>query len=169
VEAHLVERWQSELADIGWPVEHLAASIDRAASSTSPAKRMGLKQARQLLSEVLGHDSDLARRKVFFRRDVIVAVAPYLYGQDPRMVEALADRALADPETVPLVGVPGARERPYTLASVIAREVAIADSLARQIDRADAPAVGPAVVERAVVGWKPVSRNRHRTGLGILS
>ena len=70
-----------------------------------------------------------------------MALAPHLYGQNPRLIEALADRALADPETIPLVGVPGARERPHTLASVIAREVAIAESLARQIDRADAPAV----------------------------
>src|ERR1700735_5076958 len=102
---------------------------------------MDITEARQLLSEILGRDSELARRKVFFRRDVIVAVAPHLYGQDPRLVEALADRALADPETIPLVGVPGARERPYSLASVVAREVAIAENLARQIDRADAPAV----------------------------
>lgn len=107
-----MERWQAELADIGWPPERLAAAIDAAAVDSDPIPVMGLKKARQLLSEILGDDSDLARRKVFFRRDVIVAVAPHLYGQDPRLVEALADRALADPETIPLIGVPGARERP---------------------------------------------------------
>jgi AAA domain len=102
------------------------------------------------LSEILGQESGLARQKVFFRRDVIVAVAPHLYGQDPRLVEALADRALADPETIPLIGVPGARERPYTLASVVVREVAIAECVARQIDRTDAPSVGPSGGQRAV-------------------
>jgi conjugative relaxase-like TrwC/TraI family protein len=150
VEAQLVERWQAELAEIGWPPERLAAAIDAAGADSVPGTPIGLQQARQLLSEILGQESDLARRKVFFRRDVIVAVAPHLYGQDPRLVEALADRALADPETIPLIGVPGARERPYTLASVVAREVAIAESVARQIDREDAPTVCPSGVQRAV-------------------
>lgn len=150
VEAQLVERWQAELAGIGWPVERLAASIDDAAAVSGPIRPIGLKGARELVADVLGQDGDLDRRKVFFRRDVIVAVAPYLYGHDPRLVEALADRALADPETIPLIRVPGARERPYTLASVVAREVAIAESLARQIDRNDAPTVDSAGVERAI-------------------
>jgi conjugative relaxase-like TrwC/TraI family protein len=150
VEAQLVERWQTELSAIGWPVERLSASIGAAAAESGQVDQMGLRQARLVLSEILGPDSDLARRKVFFRRDVIVAVAPYLYGQDPRLVEALADRALADPETIPLIGVPGARERPYTLASVVAREVAIAECVARQIDRTDAPAVSRSGVQQAV-------------------
>jgi AAA domain/TrwC relaxase len=150
VETQLVERWQAELAEIGWPVERLAASIDDAATGSDPIRRIGLKEARKLVSEILGQDGDLDRRKVFFRRDVIVAIAPHLYGQDPRLVEALADRALADPESIPLIRVPGARERPYTLASVVAREVAIAESLARQIGRSDAPTVDTAGVERAI-------------------
>jgi conjugative relaxase-like TrwC/TraI family protein len=150
VETQLVERWQAELAEIGWPVERLAASIDDAAAGSDPIRRIGLKEARKLVSDILGQDGDLDRRKVFFRRDVIVAIAPYLYGQDPRLVEALADRALADPETIPLIRVPGARERPYTLASVVAREIAIAESLARQIDRSDAPTVDRALVEAAI-------------------
>ena len=138
-----------------WPgsagrCERLTDAIDAAAADRPRSRPGWTSAARRLLSEILGHDGELARRKVFFRRDVIVALAPHLYGQDPRLIEALADRALADPETVPLVGVPGARERPHTLASVIAREVAIAESLARQIDRADAPAVEPARVQRAV-------------------
>ena len=151
VEAQLVERWQAELAGIGWPVERLAASIEDAAAVSGPIRQIGLKEARKLVSDVLGQDGELDRRKVFFRRDVIVAIAPYLYGQDPRLVEALADRALADPEVIPLIRVPRARERPYTLASVVAREVAIAESLARQIDRKDAPTVDRAGVEAAIV------------------
>jgi conjugative relaxase-like TrwC/TraI family protein len=150
VEAQLVERWQAELAGIGWPVSRLTDAIDAAAATAPLVPRMDVRQVRQLLSELLGLDSELARRKVFSRRDVIVAVAPHLYGHDPRLVEALADRALADPETIPLVGVPGARENPYSLASVVARETAIAECLARQIDRTDGPAVHWAQVERAV-------------------
>jgi conjugative relaxase-like TrwC/TraI family protein len=149
VEGQLVERWRRELAGIGWPIERLAACIDASAAARQ-IPRMKLTEARKLLSEVLGPDSDLARRKIFFRRDVIVTIAPHVYGQDPRLVEALADRALADPETLPLVGLQGARERPYTLASVVAREVAIADCLSRQIDRGDAPVVPSWGVEQAI-------------------
>lgn len=150
VEGQLMERWQAELASVGWPLDRLAAAIDAAGGASAPIRRMGLRQVRQILSEALGPDGDLARRKVFFRRDVIVALAPHLYGQNPRLVEVLADRALADPEAVPLVGVPGARERPYTLASVVATEKAIAACLGRQIDRHDAPAVDAAGTARAV-------------------
>ena len=98
-------------------------------------------QARQILSEVLAPDGELARRKVFARRDVIVAVAPHLYGQDPRLVEAAGGPGVGRPRSHP----PGRGGRrpgtPHTLASVLARETAIADSLARQFDRADAPAI----------------------------
>jgi len=140
VEADLVARWRGELADIGWPVERLAASVDTAAQRSRPVRRLTLGQARATLSEILGPDGDLARRKVFCRRDVIVAIAPHLYGQDPVFLEALVDRALGDPEVIPLVAVAGARQQAHSLASVIARETAIADSLARQVDRRDAPA-----------------------------
>ena len=103
----LVGRWRAELEAAGWPVERLAASVEAAKRTPQP---MSLRDARQVLAEVLGEDSDLARRKVFFRRHVIVAMAPYLYGQDPALLDPLVDRALADPETVPLVGVKGPRE-----------------------------------------------------------
>jgi conjugative relaxase-like TrwC/TraI family protein len=146
-EGELVGRWRTELAAAGWPVERLTASVDTARRDVRP---MTLKGARQLVSEILGGDGDLARRKVFSRRHVIVAVAPHLYGQDPALLDAVVDRALADPETVPLVGVKGARERVHSLASVLARETAIADSLGRQLARSDAPAVTEAAVQAAI-------------------
>ena len=61
----------------------------------------------------------------------------------------MADRVLADPEAVPIIGVPGARERVYSLASVLAQERAIAESFGRQLARTDAPAVGPGAVAEA--------------------
>jgi hypothetical protein len=108
-----VERWQGELLDVGWPADRLAAAIDAVAQRSSPVRRLTLAQAREILSEILGPDGDLARRKVFSRRDVIVAVAPHLYGQDPVLLEVLVDRALADPEVIPLVGVAGARQQAH--------------------------------------------------------
>jgi conjugative relaxase-like TrwC/TraI family protein len=146
-EGELVARWRAELEAAGWPVERLAASVDAGRRDCRP---MTLNEARRLVSELLGDEGDLARRKVFSRRHVIVALAPRLYGQDPALLDPLVDRALADPEVVPLVGVKGAREQVHSLASVLARETAIAESLRRQLARGDAPAVTQAVMERAI-------------------
>jgi conjugative relaxase-like TrwC/TraI family protein len=146
-EGELVGQWRAELEAAGWPVERLTESIEAAKGNARP---MTLKDARRLLSMVLGPDGDLARRKVFSRRHVIVALAPHLYGQDPALLIPLVERALADPETIPFVGVKGARENVHALASVLARETAIAESLGRQLVRNDAPAVTQAAVQEAI-------------------
>ena len=101
---------------------------------------------------MLGPEGDLARRKVFSRRHLVVALAPPVFGQRPEVLERLVDRALADPEVVPLVAVAGARERAHSLASVLARERAIAESLARQLARTDGPAASPEAIDGAIAG-----------------
>ena len=156
-EGELVGPWRAELEAACWPVERLVASVEAARGHCRP---ITLKDARRFLSVVLGDDSDLARRKVFSRRHVIVGVAPHLYGQDPALLDALVDRALADPETVPIVGVEGARERVHSLASVLARETAIAESLGRQLSRSDAPAVTEAVAKAAIAAAEASSGAR---------
>jgi conjugative relaxase-like TrwC/TraI family protein len=150
VGADLVGRWRAELAGIGWPVDRLSATIDATSTQQGLPPRLSVPAARQMMSKILGADGDLARRKVFSRRHVMVAVAPYLYGQDPRLLEALVDRLLADPEVVPLVGVAGAREQAHALASVLARETAIADTLSRGLGRADGLATTASAVTTAV-------------------
>jgi hypothetical protein len=147
-----VSRWRTELAEAGWPVERLAASVDAARQSRQAVEPLSVKGARALVSEVLDSEGDLARRKVFSRRHLVVALAPQLFGQDPEVLERLVDRALADPEVVPLVGVAGARERAHSLASVLARENAIAESLARQLGRTDGPVAPQESVEAAIAG-----------------
>ena len=149
-EGELVSRWRAELAEAGWPVERLAAVVEAARRDRKAVEPLSFKDARALLSEVLGAEGELARRKVFSRRHLVVALAPQLFGQEPRVLERLVDRALADPEVVPLVGVAGAREQAHSLASVLARESAIAESLARQLDRTDGPVASPESVERAI-------------------
>ena len=79
-----------------------------------------------LRDEVFAPDGRLAARKVFSRRDVVVAVGPRIFGRDPAELVRAVDVLLWDPEIVPLVGVAGARERVYAPASVIAVEAAIA-------------------------------------------
>ena len=148
-EGQLVERWRAELASVGWPAQRLAESIVTAARAATPA-RMSFDDARRLIAETLAPDGELARRKVFSRRHVVVALAPHLYGRDPKLLGPLVDLALADPETVPVVGVAGVRERVYSLASVLAQEGAIAENLGRQLDRTDAPMLDPDVVAKAI-------------------
>ena len=148
-EGELVARWREELASLGWPAERLAAAIDAAAAPARPA-RLTYEGARRLVAQALAPDGELARRKVFSRRHVMVEMAPHLYGQDPGLLDAFVDRALADPEAVPIIGVAGARERVYSLAGVLAQERAIAESLDRQLARSGAPAVGLSAVTEAV-------------------
>jgi conjugative relaxase-like TrwC/TraI family protein len=150
VEGELLARWRLELASIGWPLERLTAATDRAAVELGPPSKLSLKSARRMLGRVLSADGELARRKVFGRRHVLVELAPHLFGQDPRALDLLVDRALQDPEVIPLVGVPGVREQPHALASVLATEAAIADAIGRQLERTDAPVAPCAAVEPAI-------------------
>ncbi len=150
VEGELVRRWRDELASIGWPVERLAASIDSAAKKLGPPPKLTLKRVRAMLGEVLSADGELARRKVFARRHVLVELGPRLFGQDPRLLHPLVERALHDPEVVPVVGVAGTREQQHALASVLATEQAIAAAIGRQLTRTDAPVAPHAAVDRAI-------------------
>ncbi len=146
----LMDRWQAELASIGWPVKRLAGAIDAAAISAARPARLSVKDARRFVAGALAPDGELARRKVFSRRHLVVELVPHLYGQDPRFLQPLVERALADPEAVPVIGVAGARERVYSLAAVLAHEQAIAEGLGRQLSRTEAPAVEASVVAGAI-------------------
>ncbi len=148
-EGELVTRWQDELAAASWPTNRLLASVE-AASGHRIARLQSRKEARRVLARVLDDDGDMARRKVFSRRHLIVELAPHLYGWDPRTLEVLADRVVADPAVVPFIGTAYAFEPVYSLASVLAREGAIADSLAHHLDRTDAPTCDPDGLAEAV-------------------
>jgi hypothetical protein len=150
VEGELVGRWRAELASIGWPVERFSEAIDGAARELGAPPKLSLKSVRRMTAEVLSSDGELARRKVFARRHLLVELAPHLFGQDLRALDVLVDRALRDPEVIPLVGVAGARQQPHALASVLATEHAIADAVGRQLERTDAPTVACAAVKQGV-------------------
>jgi conjugative relaxase-like TrwC/TraI family protein len=172
VEGELVARWRVELASIGWPVERLSAAIESAARELGPPLKLTLKSVRRTLGEVLSAEGELARRKVFARRHVLVELAPHLFGQDPRALDLLVGRALQDPEVIPLVGVAGAREQPHALAKVLATEQAIADAIGRQVERCDALVAPVGVVEQAIT-WAEktigtaLSSEQRRAAIGI--
>jgi hypothetical protein len=146
----LMPRWHAELASVGWPVDDLARAVDAARPRGLRRERLERQEERKVIAEVLAPDGPLAARKVYARRDAIVALAPSLYGRRPEELELLADKVLANAESVPLVAVPSASERPYATATTIAREHAIAAAVEIEVARTDAPAVPDIVARRAV-------------------
>ncbi len=138
----LMPRWVTEIEAAGSSVAAITHAVDAAVTEhPRPSGVLDPRDTRAVVNEVLAPDGALAARKVFTRRDVIVAVAPALYGRDPAELDRVVDRTLADPEAVPLIGVAGAHERAYATAVTIAREEAIARCVESQISRLDAPAV----------------------------
>jgi ATP-dependent exoDNAse (exonuclease V) alpha subunit len=87
---------------------------------------------------------------VFTRRDVLVAVAPRLFGHHPWELAEVADAVLASAEAVPLVAVPWASQRPYATATTIAREHAIAAAVGIEVARTDAPSVDELAARAAI-------------------
>ena len=145
----LMARWQGELASVGWPAPELARAVDEA----RPKHRMwplDPADERRLVAEALAPDGPLASQKVFTRRDVIVAMAPRLFGREPEVLDRMAQQVLADPEAIPLVAVRSASERPFATATTIARERAIAAAVDIEMARRNAPAVSEVVARRAV-------------------
>ena len=139
---NLMVRWRAELEAIGHPVPELLASVQEASRNRNlrpdaPSRS----ELRELVEQTLAPESDLGRRKVFNRRDVVVAVAPQLFGCDPAVLGKVVDRVLGDPEAVPLLGVAEKREQAYATARGIAAEQAIAETVERMVQRTDAPAV----------------------------
>lgn len=140
----LVPGWQAELAAAGYSRDRLWRSLAEAAHRRTVPQPLDDARVRELADRVLGAESRLAQRKVFTRSDLIVAVAPYLHGQDPPELRRVVGAVLASRDVVPLVAVDGARERAYCPAHVLVTEHHIArtvDGLARTfaypIDRTD--------------------------------
>jgi conjugative relaxase-like TrwC/TraI family protein len=147
----LLPRWRDELAEAGFPVPELVAGIELAAARCSlPRQRLAEEEIAAILEHILHPDGTLARRKVFARRDVVVAVAPALYGLPVYELDRVIDRALADREVLPLLGVAGARERPYALARTVATEAAIAEVVARRATEDDVAVLSVARVVKGL-------------------
>ena len=150
----LVPLWRAELEAAGFAPGTLVDAVERAGLDyrrhPAPGPTLTNRQLSALAASVLGPEGALSQRKVFARRDVIVAVGPALFGRDPSELAKVADRVLRDPDAIALVGVPRATERAYATASVLAAETAIAEAVARGVQRTDAPKLPPAVAEAAV-------------------
>jgi conjugative relaxase-like TrwC/TraI family protein len=149
----LLLRWRQELTDAGFPPEQLAADIERAGVEhrrDHRYQRLFDQDLRRLASDVLGPNGMLSDRKVFAKRDVIVAVAPRVFGLPAAELTKATDRVLRDPDAIPLVGVPRASERAYATAHVIATERSIEQAVERGVENLDAARVTPEITEGAV-------------------
>jgi conjugative relaxase-like TrwC/TraI family protein len=148
--ADLLPRWRSELAEAGFPLHELAAGIEAASAARSPLRgRLPEPELATLMTGIFSPDGPLAERKVFARRDLVVAVAPSLYGLPADELDRVVRQALADPEVLPLLRVAGARGRAYTLARTVATETAVAEVVAR---RATEQEIAVLTVAQAVHG-----------------
>ncbi|MGH9003003.1 MAG: AAA family ATPase, partial [Acidimicrobiia bacterium] len=136
--ADLLPRWRNELAGAGFPIHELAAGIEAASAAQSPLRaRLPEAELATLIDGILSPDGPLAERKVFARRNLVVAAAPSLYGLPADELDRVVGRALADPEVLPLLRVAGALGRAYTLARTVATETAVAEVVARRATESD--------------------------------
>jgi len=147
----LMPRWVAEIEAVGWSVEAMTAAVGReAVEYRPPSPKLHAFELRDIATQALDDGSPLLARKVFSKRDVIVAVAPALYGRDLSELSRVVARTLGDPEVVPLLRVAGAHQPAYSTATTIAREEAIARSVEAQVARVGAPAVSAESAEAAV-------------------
>ena len=146
----LMPRWYAELAEAGWTVTELAAAVDNASQQVRPAPALTEHEVIQLMSKAFGPESRLSTEKVFTAADVVVAVAPKLYGRPLDDLPRLVGRILACPDAVPFIGVRGARDRAFATAATLATETAIAEVVARNTVVTGAAVVPEPLVDQAV-------------------
>jgi conjugative relaxase-like TrwC/TraI family protein len=146
----LMRLWRSELADIGLTVDEMARAVDEA-HHVRITNELTAEDVQSLVLDRLSADGRLAARKVFSRRDVVVAAAPHLFGLDPEELSRVVDRVLADPVATTLVGVRGAKQRAYGPACVLAAEQAIAAVVEAGRARLDAPQISDAEANEAMI------------------
>src|SRR5262249_25413331 len=157
---------------IGWSPDRLVREMSRAAERVPVLGPLTHAELQAMVDRVVDPDGPLARAKVFHRRDIVVAVAPLLFGRPAGEWRDVVDAVLARPETIPLVRTPQSRGRMWSLASVIAMESAIAETVARGTVSHDAPAVAREAVTHAISLTErrlghPLTRGQHDAVQGI--
>ena len=77
----LMPRWHAELAEVGWTVPELVASVERAGRDAVSKPPLSEREILRLMAEALAPEGRLSVAKVFTAADVVVAVGPALYGR----------------------------------------------------------------------------------------
>lgn len=144
------EKRYAELGDLKprWDAELLEVGVDRLVCESSlvgEAMRYRTPEldAREVrAAALLAEDGKLTDRKVWCRRDVVVAAGPALFGVAPAELDRTVAAVLADSEAVPLLPRPGASERGWSTATTLAVEGAVAKATERAMTELASP--GPA-------------------------
>jgi conjugative relaxase-like TrwC/TraI family protein len=146
----LMARWIAELETHGWSVDQLAAALDQARRQCRGlAPPLTDTEIDRLAAQLLDPEGEfLARWKVFDRPRLVAEIAPQLYGHHPAELDRVVDRVLASQLVMPLIGIAGAGDQPYTATAVLATEHTIAGTLER-LTRRRAPVVAYDLVEQA--------------------
>jgi conjugative relaxase-like TrwC/TraI family protein len=149
----LMGRWIAELETHGWTLDRLAASLDRARRRCQGlARSLTDPEIDRLAAELLDPEGELlARWKVFDRPRLVAEIAPLLYGHNPAELDKVVDRVLASELVVPLIGIAGASDQPYTATAVLATEQTITYALERFIRRR-ASVVAQDLVDQVTAG-----------------
>jgi conjugative relaxase-like TrwC/TraI family protein len=168
----LMSRWHDELAEVGWSVPELVASVERAGRESVLEPGLSEREITRLMAEALSPEGRLSVTKVFTAADVVVAVGPALYGRPVEDLARVVHRVLAVPDCVPLLGVRGARERTYATASALATEAAVAELVARGTGLTGAVAAPGELVETAIaraenVLGRPLTSGQAKAVRGI--
>lgn len=147
----LLPQWHAELEALGWTVDDLAVALDAARqSATGLFPDLTDAEINALTDELMDPDGEfLTRWKVFTRTRLVAEIAPRLYGHHPDQLDHVVDRVIASVEVVPLIGITGVREQPYTAAAVLANEHTIADTIDGLTAR-PGPTVTPEAVAAAI-------------------
>jgi conjugative relaxase-like TrwC/TraI family protein len=164
----LMPRWISELEAHGWSVERLVASLEDARRHCRGlARPLTDTEIHQLTADVLDPEGEfLARWKVFDRPRLVAEIAPLLYGHHPAELDRVVDRVLASELAVPLIGIAGPYDQPYTATTVLTTEHTVADTLER-LTRRRTPVVAPNLVEQVTAAkqselGRPLSGGQRR-------
>lgn len=167
-EGSLSARWTAELQIIGWPARRILRHLDHAAAVEHQPLRALTDTERQALAFALvGPGGRLAEAKAFARTDIIRAAAPHLYGCRPVELDHVVDAVVSHAETIALIGQPGARNRVWVAASVLATEHAVADVGARLAGDHQRAMVSPDAVQQALAAkertlGRPLSAGQRR-------
>src|SRR5207253_3176924 len=97
----LMPRWHQELAEVGWTVPELVASVERAGREAVLEPGLSEREITRLMGETLSPEGRLSVAKVFTAADVVVTVGPALYGRPVGALDRLVQRIPAVPDCVP--------------------------------------------------------------------
>jgi ATP-dependent exoDNAse (exonuclease V) alpha subunit len=166
-------RWVTELAEVGVRPSSIEASV-QAQHHRRIAKPMTDLDLQLIAMQLLGEDGPLAAKKIFTRRDVIVAAAPRLFGLDPSVLDRVVDLVVDNRAAIELEPTPATREQAWSPQCVVATEQAIQERAMSRHLSFRAVALPLDLIDEAIHATEqtlghPLTPSQRRTVSGICS